>query len=325
MIKQKGLIIHPDELTDYWVSRFLQTGLNLLGIHPEGGLTGGNSVYRAAEWIKQPETKRLIGKLIDKGVGVEYEIHALSWLLPRDMFDKQPEWFRMNAEGVRVNDYHFCHSNPEPLEYISERAKKAAGVFNPTTKNHHLWLDDTDCDCHCPKCRAQAEEKGCTPSDAAMVVYNAVLDGVKAHDSNARQCYLAYYTTIAAPEKVKPSEGIFLEYAPFHRDLAAPLNDPSSEANRKAIGAIDGLFKVFPKTHSKALDYWLDNSRNSNWKKPVQKLKFHAGTAKSDVGFYNSKGFETVTNFACFLGEEYYLLYNEHADIETYAQIFHDI
>ncbi|MCL2813815.1 MAG: DUF4838 domain-containing protein, partial [Oscillospiraceae bacterium] len=202
MIKHKGLIIHPDELTNYWIERLLSTDLNLLGIHPEGGVNGGRSVYAAAEWIKEPETRRLLGILTDKGVDIEYEIHALSWLLPRDMFGREPEWFRMNAKGERVNDYHFCHSNSEPLEYISERARKAAEIFNPTTKRHHLWLDDTDCDCYCSKCRELKEEKGHTPSDNAMTVYNAILDGIKSFDSDALQCYLAYHTTISAPEKV---------------------------------------------------------------------------------------------------------------------------
>lgn len=323
MIKHKGLIIHPNELTDYWVERLLSTDLNLLGIHPEGGVNGGSSVYAAAEWIKESETQRLLGILADNGIGIEYEMHALSWLLPRDIFGRQPKWFRMNTNGERVNDYHFCHSNPEPLEYISERAGKAAEIFNPTTKRHHLWLDDTDCDCHCPKCTELKEDKGYTPSDNAMTVYNSIISGIKSFDSTAWQCYLAYHTTISAPEEVKPSAGIFLEYAPFHRDLNLSLTDPSSENNKKETESVNGLFKIFPKEHSKALDYWLDNSRNSNWKKPVQKLKFYKDVAKNDIKFYKEKGFETVTNFACFLGEEYYSLYKEHADIETYAKLFY--
>lgn len=322
MIKQKGLIIHPDELSDYWVERILSTDLNLLGIHPAGGINGGASVYSAAEVIKKPETQRLIGILTDKGIDIEYEMHALSWLLPRDMFTKQPEWFRMNAGGIRVNDYHFCHSNEEALVYISERAEKAAGIFNPTTKRHHLWLDDTDCDCHCQKCRELREDKDYTPSDAAMLVYNAILDGIKAFDSKAAQCYLAYHTMYAAPEKVKPSDGIFLEYAPMTRDLDRPLRDLDSEKNKKTAGYIDNLLKTFSAVNAEALDYWFDNSWNSGWKKPVKKLKFYPNVAKDDIEFYNEKGFETVTSFACFLGEEYYMLYKEHADIETYAKLF---
>ena len=326
MIKQKGVIIHPEELSEYWLGRISLTDLNLLGFHPEGGINGGKSVYNAAEWLKEPETRRLLGKLTDRGVDIEYEIHALSWFLPRDMFGKRPEWFRMNADGARINDYHFCHSNAEALEYISERAKKAAEIFNPTTKKHHLWLDDTaDCDCHCPKCRELEEENEYTSSDVAMTVYNAILDGIRAFDSSTTQCYLAYHTTISAPKKVKPSEGIFLEYAPFNRDLTIPLNEPSSVNNKRETEVIDGLFKIFPKKQSKALDYWFDNSRNSGWKKPVKKMKFYSEVAKADIEFYNTKGFEAVTNFACFLGEEYYLLYDEHADIETYAKLFHSI
>jgi hypothetical protein len=246
-------------------------------------------------------------------------MHALSWLLPRDMFDTQPEWFRMDKNGERVNDYHFCHSNKDALGYISERAKKLGEIFNPTTKRHHLWLDDTDCDCHCPKCKDQ----GYASSDVAMLTHNAILDGLRAFDSQAKQCYLAYHTMYAPPEKIRPSDGIFLEYAPMARELERPMCDPESEKNKNTAGHIDGLLKTFTTADAKVLDYWFDNSWNSGWKKPAKKLKFRPDVASIDIEFYEGKGFETITSFACFLGEDYYQLHGEHADIETYANFFH--
>jgi len=325
MVKQKGLVIHPEELTEYWKERFLSTDLNLLGLHPVGGITGGQTVGEAAKWVEDPESERLLKSLADRGVGIEYEIHALSWLLPRELFSKYPEWFRMDQNGERKNDYHFCHSNPLALEYISERAKTAAEIFNPTTKKHHLWLDDTSCDCHCPQCRALEEEGGYTPSDVAMGVGNAILDGIRAFDLKAKQCYLAYGTMYAAPKKVKPKDGIFLEYAPMARETSRTINDPASERNRKTAGYIDELLETFGTGDAEVLDYWFDNSWNSGWKKPVKKMTFYPEVQKADIAFYAGKGFETIVSFACFLGEEYQNLYGETADIQAYADIFRQL
>ena len=322
MIKQKGLVIHPEEMSNYWAERFFSTNLNLLGLHPAGGITGGKTVDEAIEWLKAPESDRLLKIFADRGIDIEYEMHALSWLLPRDMFSGQPEWFRMDENQNRTNDYHFCHSNPQALEFISERAKKAAEIFSPTTKRHHFWLDDTaDCSCHCPKCEEQKKE-GFTASDVAMTVYNAIMDGIRAHDPKAKQCYLAYSSVYAAPKKVLPKPGIFLEYAPMARELDRSLCDPESEKNQKTAGYIDELLKTFSTEDAKVLDYWLDNSWNSGWKKPVKKLKYYPKVQKADIEFYSKKGFETITTFACSLGEEYYELYGEHADIGSYAALF---
>ena len=322
MIKSKGLVIHPEELSEYWVKRFLSTDLDLLGLHPVGGITGGRTVDDMIEWQKNAENKRLLHRLTEKGIEIEHEMHVLSWLLPRDLFSKQPEWFRMDENGNRVNDFHFCHSNPDALAYISERSKKLAEIFVPTTGRYHFWIDDRrNAHCHCAKCA----QTGYSDSDAAMLVYNAMLAGIKAFDAKAKQCYLAYHDTSPAPSKIKPSEGIFLEYAPMDRDPDRSMRDPSSEKNKKTAGDIDGLLQVFPREDAKALDYWLDSSWHSGHKKPIKKFPFHADVAAEDIAFYHEKGFEIITCFACFLGEEYFLLHHEEVDLSAYAQAFHKL
>ena len=320
MIRHKGLVIYPHELSDYWVDRFLSTGLNLLGLHPVAFKTNGHeTVDETIEWLKKSESRRLLDRLAGKGIDIEYEVHALSWLLPRGLFSRRPEWFRMDENGNRTADYHFCHSNAEALECISERAKKLAGILTPTTGRYHFWLDDGfTFECHCPRCKDSDYSK----SDTAMTVYNAILAGVRAFDPKAKQCYLAYYPTAKAPQKVKPDNGIFLEYAPMDRDQFLVLRNPASDKNKRTLGEIDNLLKVFTTKNAKVLDYWLDNSWYSGWKKPVKKFPFQADSAADDVSFYAEKGFETITCFACYLGEEYYLLHNEEVDLRGYAESF---
>ena len=113
-MRHTGIIIYQSELSDYWVDRIKDTGLNFIGVHPvsEKGL-GGRTVAELVDWVKAPKTRRLLDRLAEMGVDVEYEMHALSWLLPRDMFSKHPEWFRMNENGERVADYNCCPSNPD--------------------------------------------------------------------------------------------------------------------------------------------------------------------------------------------------------------------
>jgi hypothetical protein len=53
------------------------------------------------------------------------------------------------------------------------------------------------------------------------------------------------------------------------------------------------------------LEYWLDASRFSGWKRPAVKLPFNAEAFERDVRFYVGRGFERVTSFGVFLDAEY--------------------
>ena len=45
------------------------------------------------------------------GVKFEFQEHMMSFLLPRDLFNSHPEYFRMNKQGVRVEDANGCPSS----------------------------------------------------------------------------------------------------------------------------------------------------------------------------------------------------------------------
>lgn len=317
MIQQKGLIIHPEEISAYWNEQLLASSVNLLGIHPAGGLTAGKTIEDAIECLQEEETRQLLEQLISQGIDIEYEMHALSWLLPRELFQKYPAWFRMNERHERTDDFNFCPSNTDALAYITERAAVLAKIFRPTTHRYHFWLDDVASSrCHCPACARLS------PSDASLLVYNAILKGIRTVDPAAYQCYLAYHDTLNAPRTVEPAEGIFLEYAPMNRDLHRPLNDPHSEKNLSQIRPLDELLRVFGTKNAKALDYWLDNSYLSGWKKPPKHFTPELDIIRCDTAFYAEKGFEIVTTFACYLGEDYFALYNEKPDIAAYGRAF---
>ncbi len=314
-MQHKGIVIYPEELSDYWIDRISDSGLNFLGIHPRGGNLKGKPIEEAIEWIKKPETQKLVEKAESLGIAVEYEMHALSWLIPRDLFEKYPEWFRMDENGERTSDYNCCASNKLALEYLSERAAELAKIFKTASGRYHFWTDDVPFPkCHCPEC------EGITASDEAMKVYNAINAGIRSVHSGAGQSYLAYDNMIDGPNTIKPDEGIFVEYAPMKRNLTRPMCDPESEMNKEATAPIEHLIKTFGSKNAQVLDYWLDNSWFSDWKEPIRRFGYSPDIVAIDSAWYEKQGFETITSFGIYLGEKYYKLFGEHFDIYSYSK-----
>lgn len=304
MALPRGLLVHPDELGDTWISRLKGSDIGIVGLHPVGGKKAHETLESLRRELVEGAFDARFAALRDMGIGIEIEAHAMSWLLPREEFAAHPDWFRMTAEGERVADFNLCVSSEAALDYVAAKAAELAKVFTPTTHRYHYWIDDVrDSYCHCPAC------KGLSPSDQALVVYNAILRGIRTVDPLATHCYLAYQATRAVPSKVTPSEGIFLEYAPFDRDFHRPLSDPDCEKNASESKPLAGLLKYFGKKGAKVLEYWLDNSLFSKWKKPPAAFENDVPVMLSDLAYYESLGFEDATVFACYLGEDYEALH----------------
>jgi hypothetical protein len=53
------------------------------------------------------------------------------------------------------------------------------------------------------------------------------------------------------------------------------------------------------------LEYWLDVSLFSQWKRPAVKLPFHPQVFQSDVQTYGKLGVRHITTFAVFIDTEY--------------------
>lgn len=268
--------------------------------------------------IKMLETDewRHFRRRMDKaGIAVEFEMHALSWILNRSLFDKHKEWFRMNEDGVRVPEFNCCASNPDVLDYIRERSAELARIFHPDTDKYYFWIDDVaSASCQCEKCRALS------PSDQALTLYNAIADGLSSVNSRAKQSYLAYYATLPVPTNVKKRDNVFLEFAPLARDFDVSLFDESRENNYSQVKTLPALLDFFGRDDAKVLEYWMDNSLFSGWKKPPKELHFNAKTCEADVNRYKELGFTSITSFGCFLGEDYRDLYGD-ADLSEYDRL----
>ncbi len=309
-----GAIIHTHELSPFWVKQAKKANLDMLGFHPIGGKEADRHLQEAIDLAKTEEFKKNIAALQSAGIAIEYEMHALSLMVPRSLFEEKPEWFRMDENGERVADFNVCASNQEVLEHITKQAALLTQIFPSDTHDYHFWIDDVEsAKCNCPLCCELSA------SDQALKIYNAIARGVKSVDPEGKQCYLAYCSTLNVPQKVKPEDNIFLEYAPIHRELDKPITDENSEKNKSEIAPLDALLDFFGRDTAKVLEYWLDNSLFSGWKMPMKPFVLTPEIITEDVHFYREKGFNKITTFACYLGDEYVNQNGDVPDIEGYA------
>lgn len=293
-----GLIAHPEELTKSEIAAFRVAGADVLGLHPVGGNKATSSLENLLIWLKTDKGRRLLSYARSLGLEIEYEMHAASFLVPREMFSSHPEYFR-EANGVRTNDYNFCVSSDEMLRLMAKNAAALGRVLSPDTHDYYFWLDDAENNrCECEKCRTLSA------SDQSLIVANAIADELRRFDSSARVCYLAYLGTLTPPKSVKPAPGVFLEYAPMKRDRSIPVWEDDNVKRE-----LDALFDVFEPGEAKILEYWYDNSMFSNWKKPPKKFTPDNERIAREIEFYRSLGVGNVTSFACYLGADYEALY----------------
>lgn len=293
-----GLIAHPEELTKGEIAAFRAAGADVLGLHPVGGNKATSSLENLLIWLKTDKGRRLLSYARSLGLEIEYEMHAASFLVPREMFSSHPEYFR-EANGVRTNDYNFCVSSDEMLRLMAKNAAALGRVLSPDTHDYYFWLDDAENNrCECEKCRTLSA------SDQSLIVANAIADELRRFDSSARVCYLAYLGTLTPPKSVKPAPDVFLEYAPMKRDRSIPVWEDETVKRE-----LDALFTVFEPGEAKILEYWYDNSMFSNWKKPPKKFTPDNERIAKEIDFYRSLGVGNVTSFACYLGADYEALY----------------
>ncbi len=293
-----GLIAHPEELTKGEIAAFRAAGADVLGLHPVGGNKATSSLENLLIWLKTDKGRRLLSYARSLGLEIEYEMHAASFLVPREMFSSHPEYFR-EANGVRTNDYNFCVSSDEMLRLMAKNAAALGRVLSPDTHDYYFWLDDAENSrCGCEKCRVFSA------SDQSLIVANAIADELRRFDSSARVCYLAYLGTLTPPKSVKPAPGVFLEYAPMKRDRSIPVWEDDNVKRELAA-----LFDVFEPGEAKILEYWYDNSMFSNWKKPPKKFTPDNERIAKEIDFYRSLGVGNVTSFTCYLGADYEALY----------------
>ncbi len=308
---KNSMIVHIDELSKKWIDRLADAGVGAIGLHPYGGAEAARSLKNLLEMLKTPEYRALIDYARERGLEAEYEMHSTGFLMPRELFSQHPEYFRINEKGERTPDWNFCVSDPDAVELFAKNAAELALSLYGSSHNFYFWLDDGhDLCCHCPECSSLS------PSDQQLFLLNRALKEIRKYIPDARMAYLAYYDSLVPPTTIKPDEGIFLEYAPLEKYVAKGDNAPELIAREKnMIAPLRNLFRGEP---SKVLEYWYDNSMYSHWVKPPRKFTLDEPAMRRDIEEYLDMGFDSVSTFACFLGDDYEQLHGD-VDVKPFA------
>jgi hypothetical protein len=305
----RGVVLYPFDLTlADWPERARRAGLNTIGLHAAKRL----DVLR--DFLAGEDGRRFIGQCEKLGIAVEYELHAMGDLLSREWYHKEPTLFRQEERGGRNIDANCCPHSAAALDIIAGKAVEWARVFRPTTGRYFYWPDDGAQWCRCGKCREFSA------SEQALIVENAILRALRAHDPRATLSHISYAHTLSAPERVKPEPGVFLEFAPIQRDYARSIADRDAKTKRpKPDPATNGGYldilaanlKVFGVETAQALEYWLDVSLFSMWKRPAVKLPWSSEVCRADIAAYRAFGMRHVTTFATYLDADYVRLHGD--------------
>ena len=302
----RGVVLIPEDLTlRDWPERAKASGLTTVALHH------GRSVFEVIKFITSDAGQEFLARSRRLGLEVEYELHAMSELLPRWMFEEDKSLFRMNEKGERVPDWNLCVHSARALEVASENAVAIARLLRPTTSRYFYWGDDGRPGCRCGKCRELSD------SEQALLLENHMAKALRRHDPRAQLAHLAYSTTLAAPRQVKPEPGVFLEYAPIARRYDIPYAEQME--GRDGLANLDANLRVFPAATAQILEYWLDVSRFSHWKRPAVKLPWNRDVFLADLRAYGARGIRHVTSFACYIDAEYIRQHGEPRAISEYG------
>jgi len=249
--------------------------------------------------------KNFMADCDEAGIAIEFQEHMMYFLLPRSLFSTHPEYFRMNSQGVRVDDANGCPSSEEALRIVKGKAAQLGESYKPTNHKYYFWMDDGGDICYCPNCRQLSA------SDQALIFENATIEGLKEIDPEAKLAHLSYAGTTDAPKSVTPHEDIFLEFAPFWRSWKAPLVDTwTSGANgmthAKYLRALHDNLEVFPAETAQVLEYWMDDSMWSGWDKTnLQRVPWSLDIFKKDIDTYAGYGIRHMTCYTAYVGPAY--------------------
>jgi hypothetical protein len=290
------VVVLSDLRTLDWPERAKRAGLSTVSTHI--------FPHEVAAYIQSDEGQKFLEQCRKLGVEVEHELHAMSDLLPRSLFDKFPAMFPMNEKGDRVREFNLCVHSREGIEVVRENAQKYTKILRSTTGRYFYWIDDGRPMCRCPKCR------GLSDSDQALLLEHHVLEAIRAVDARATLAHLAYARTMAPPTQVRPKPGIFLEFAPIERRYDVPLSRRDGQGvgalHGKLLDALDANLEWFGRQGAQALEYWLDLSRFSGWKRPnVKRLPWHEEVFLDDLQTYARRGVRHVTTFAAWIDGDY--------------------
>jgi len=291
-----GPILNPSDLDHAgWLDILLEAGMNLLSLHTD--------YPTLRDWMQSTDGESWRNRLARARIDLEFAIHFTPSFLPESLFREHRDWFPVDVCGTRYwEGANPCTSSESLLDYFRQKAVEAARTLPSTTHRYHLWAADNHPWCNCKACAPFS------PSEQNLRLMHAMLEGLRSVDPKAELSYLAYMESLPPPAKIKPMNGIYLEFAPYRRNHRMPLSDPDCRTNADQLDGLHRLLAVFPASQARVLDYWLDVSLFSAYRKdlpPVEVIPA-PGIIEADTAAYAALGIREVTTFACWMNAAYF-------------------
>lgn len=309
-MNKRGIVLTPPDFSGVdWKAGLAELRLNTLGVHSGGG--ANHDVLRQLGATASEEFRR---DFRSAGIECEYEIHAAASLLPVSLFESRPEYFALSfREENRSATANWCVTNPDVPAILAANAGRLAEKLRSTTHRYYFWgADREDAYCHCRECSKY------TASELNLLGVNAIADGIRRVDPLAEVACLAYLGCYEVPERVEPRENVFLEFAPYVRCYHHALNDPACAVNRRFFNAFRELGAFFGMRNTHILEYWLDSSLFSGYRKPARRPFVRPELLRRDLEAYAGAGIRNITSFAVYMDGEYFSAHGTAA-LEDYA------
>jgi hypothetical protein len=318
----RGIVVYPSDITSVGSIEFIKfmstANINLLGIHTNSlgrnPMTGEfEDLTSLKAFLESKDGKFLLEECKKLKISVEFESHVLKEVLPRELFDAHAEFFRQDDKGIRQRNHNMCFSSEGAYQIIEKNIIEITKWLKPTTHRYLFWTDDVGgAFCNCDLCKKYSE------SEQALLYENRLLTMLRKIDPSATLAHLAYNNTLKAPVKVKPSEGIFLEYAPISRDYTKPLS-------KEHLQSLKENLTIFPAKTAHVLEYWLDASMFSRMIKVgrnnVAQVPWNIQNCERDVKLYTGLGIKSVTTFATWMiSSDYVKKYGEDKTLKVVSE-----
>ena len=290
----RGIVLTPADIASSgvdWPALAHRAGIGTIATHLTKYET--NRWSDTVAFMSSAEGRKFLADCQRLGIDVEHEHHGFEWLLPRGLFASSPELFRMDASGRRVPDFNCCASSARARVIMAANAVKFAKECPQTTNRYFFWPSDGGAGCHCGECRAYSL------SEQALLVENEIVAALRREvDPSARLAHLAYARHFDVPRKVRPADGMFLEFAPFYRHWFEPVHGYN-------LARLASLLEVFPARDAQVLEYWLDSSRMNKRHRHDKPAPWYPEVFKQDVAAYRRLGVGNFTTFAVDLDAAY--------------------
>lgn len=300
-----GLVVIPQNLTlPDWPRRAREAGLNAISLHH------WDSPMALCEFVSTDAGQKYLEQCRDAGIGVEFDYHAMRDLVPRELFAKDPTLFRMDEKGDRTAERNFCVHSQAALDLAAENAVGLAQKLPTTTGCYYYWADGCAEWCRCPKCRELSD------SDQVLVVENAIVAALRRDRPQAQVSHLACHQSIPKPTRIKPSAGVFLQFAPARRRYDVPYSEQQESNQPDSLWFLDQNLEVFPAETAQVLEYWLDVTR---FDVGPGALPWNHDRFLADVAAYRQRGLRHFKSFANGLDAKYVERHGELAFVREYA------